>query len=176
MAAGNEMRVSDAEREAAAAELQEHFASGRLNQEELDERLAAAFAAKTRGDLDALFTDLPSSGRGWAGADAADGRAFGVSGPFGPGGPGVQSDWQAGSSARRPPVGHSIGRLVFAAAMLWMLFALGILGAFGIGAGRPLGIVLIVAAFALLRRLLLMIFGRRRMRGCGPRRGPCRRC
>jgi len=65
VAAGNEMRVSDAEREAAADELQEHFASGRLTQDELDERLAAAFAAKTHGDLNALFTDLPSSG-GWA--------------------------------------------------------------------------------------------------------------
>ena len=30
------MRVSDAEREAAAAELREHFASGRLDQEELE--------------------------------------------------------------------------------------------------------------------------------------------
>ncbi|HEY1666723.1 MAG TPA: DUF1707 domain-containing protein, partial [Trebonia sp.] len=41
------MRVSDAEREAAAAELREHFASGRLTQDEMDERLTAVFAAKT---------------------------------------------------------------------------------------------------------------------------------
>ena len=56
------MRVSDAEREAAAAELREHFASGRLDQEELEMRLSAVFAARTRGDLSALFTDLPSAG------------------------------------------------------------------------------------------------------------------
>lgn len=55
------MRVGDAEREAAAAEVREHFASGRLTQEELNERLDQTFAAKTRGDLDAVFTDLPSA-------------------------------------------------------------------------------------------------------------------
>lgn len=184
MAAGNQMRVSDAEREAAAAELREHFASGRLNQEEFDDRLAAAFAAKTRGDLNAVFADLPSSGRGWAAADAPGGRAsgpfgpegpFGANGPFWPGGPG-QSGWQAGG-AWRGAAGRGIGTLVFAAAMFWVLFAVGVFGVFGLAAGRPIGIVLIVAAVALLRRLLLMIFGRRRMRGCGPRRGPrgCRR-
>lgn len=166
MAAGNEMRVGDAEREAAAAELQEHFTSGRLNQDELDERLAAVFAAKTRGDLNALFTDLPSSGRDWAGTNAPGGRAFGPSGPFGtrdpfgPGGPGA--GWHAGGGAWR-----AAG---LATVTLWLLLVVGILGVFGIGAGRPIGIVLIIAALALLRRLLLTIFGRRRMCGRGPRR------
>lgn len=46
------------------------------------------------------------------------------------------------------------------------LFLVGTLGAFGIGTGRPIGIALILAAFALLRRL----FFRRRVRACGPRR------
>ncbi|MFZ0081116.1 MAG: hypothetical protein WAL13_18580 [Trebonia sp.] len=46
------------------------------------------------------------------------------------------------------------------------LFLVGTLGAFGLGAGRPIGIVLILAAFGLLRRL----FFRRRVGGCGPRR------
>lgn len=169
MAAGNEMRVGDAERESAAAELQEHFASGRLNQEELDERLAAVFAAKTRGDLNGLFTDLPSSGRDWAGTNGPGGRPFGSGGPFGPGRLGAQPGWQADGSAWRA----SAGRLVFSTIMLWVLLAVGILGVFGIGAGRPIGIVLIVAAFALLRRLLFMIFGRRRGHGRGPRRRRC---
>lgn len=152
MAAGNEMRVSDAEREAAAAELREHFASGRLTQDELDERLAAAFVAKTHGDLKALFTDLPSSG-GWAGAGAGSGA-------------------QERENAQRVTAGRGIGRLVAATVLIWLLFIVGILGVFGIGTGRPIGIVLLVAAFALLRRLLFMIFGRRmrRGRGCGPRR------
>ena len=161
MAAGNEMRVSDADREAAAAELQEHFASGRLNQDELDERLATAFAAKTRGDLDAVFADLPSSG-GWAsGAWAAAAGAGAQSGPQGHG------------NARRAPGGRGIGSLVTASVLIWLLLIVGFLGVFGIGTGRPVGIVLLVAAFALLRRLLFMIFGRRMRRGRG--RGPRRR-
>jgi hypothetical protein len=165
------MRVSDTEREAAAAELQEHFASGRLNQDELNERLTAVFAAKTRGDLNALFTDLPSSGHGWASAGAS-----GAS--FGPGGAWAQSiasDSYADSGARgnagQSSAGRSFGRLAFSTLLIWALFIFGLLGVFGIGAGRPFGIVLILAAFALLRRLLFIFFGRRRSRrGRGPRR------
>ena len=164
MAAGNEMRVSDADREAAAAELQEHFASGRLNQDELDDRLAAAFAAKTRGDLDAVFADLPSSGN-----RASDAWASAA----GTAGAGAHSGAQGHGNAQRAAVGRGIGRLVAASVLVWLLLIVGILGVFGIGTGRPVGIVLLVAAFALLRRLLFMIFGRRMRRGRG--RGPRRR-
>jgi Domain of unknown function (DUF1707) len=180
VAAGYEMRVSDAEREAAAAELREHFASGRLDQDELNDRLAAAFAAKTRGDLNAIFTDLPSSGHGWASASApGEGRTFGP-GPFGAGvpgwGPSAQQgasddgDWQARGNAWRASAGRSIGRIAATSVLVWMLFILGILGVFGIGTGRPFGVVLVIAALALLRRLLFMIFGRRMRGGRGPRR------
>jgi len=55
------MRVSDADREQVAERLREHFAAGRLTSEELDERLAAALAAKTVGDLRAIMADLPES-------------------------------------------------------------------------------------------------------------------
>ena len=41
------MRIGDAERDAAAADLGEHFTAGRLTLEELHERLEAVFAAKT---------------------------------------------------------------------------------------------------------------------------------
>jgi hypothetical protein len=172
------MRVSDAEREAAAAELREHFASGRLNQDELDDRLTAVFAAKTRADLNAPFTDLPSSGHGWASASAPGaGQAYGSFGPGaqgpGPGASDAYSDWQRRGNAWQASAGRSIGRIATASVLLWVLFIVGILGVFGIGTGRPFGIVLILAAFALLRRLLFMIFGRRRMRGGrggGPRR------
>jgi hypothetical protein len=172
------MRVSDAERDAATAELREHFASGRLNQDELDERLAAAFAAKTRGDLNAVFADLPSSGRGWANAPAG-GDGGQASGSIGPG----AQDWGqwsgAGASSGytdwRASAGRGIGRIAMASVLVWVLFILGILGVFGLGTGRPFGVVLIIAALAVLRRLLFMIFGRRRMRG-GRGRGPRRRC
>jgi hypothetical protein len=169
------MRVSDAEREAAAAELREHFASGRLNQDELDERLSAVFAAKTRGDLNALFTDLPSSGPGWAGATGG-GQG---SGSFGPGAsgwgpwtqPGASDDWQARGNAWRASAGRGIGRILTASVLVWVLVIVGVFGLFGLGAGRPFGVVLIIAALALLRRLLFMIFGRRGGRGGSGRRG-----
>ena len=176
MAAGYEMRVSDAEREAAAAELREHFASGRLDQEELDERLSAALTARTRGDLDALFADLPSAGHARAGAGAlGGGPAFG--GPFGA--PDARREWQERRGAIRAGMRPRFGRAALAGLLIWALFIVGILGVFGvfgIGSGGPIGIVLILAAFALVRRLLFIIFGRGRRgpRG-GRRRGPRRR-
>jgi Domain of unknown function (DUF1707) len=53
------IRVSDADRDRVAARLRDHFAEGRLTQDELDERLSAALNAKTFGDLRGLMTDLP---------------------------------------------------------------------------------------------------------------------
>jgi Domain of unknown function (DUF1707) len=57
------LRVSDAERDQAAAELGEHYQAGRLDAEEFDERLAAALRARTRGELDRLLDDLPAAHR-----------------------------------------------------------------------------------------------------------------
>src|SRR5215467_3088490 len=53
------LRIGDAEREAAAAALREHFAQGRLTLEEFQHRLTAVFAAKTDHDLGAIHADLP---------------------------------------------------------------------------------------------------------------------
>ncbi len=53
------LRASDREREDTATLLREHAAAGRLDVDELDERTGAAYAARTRGDLDALLRDLP---------------------------------------------------------------------------------------------------------------------
>jgi hypothetical protein len=57
------MRIGDAERDAAAADLGEHFTAGRLSIEELHERLEAVFAAKTFGQLARIMSDLPGPGR-----------------------------------------------------------------------------------------------------------------
>lgn len=57
------LRVSDADRDQAAAELGEHYQAGRLDQEEFDERLTAALRARTRGELDQLLDDLPAARR-----------------------------------------------------------------------------------------------------------------
>jgi hypothetical protein len=60
-AAPGELRCSDAERETAAVQLRRAAGEGRLTVEELDERLDAAYAARTRGELERLLTDLPPS-------------------------------------------------------------------------------------------------------------------
>jgi Domain of unknown function (DUF1707) len=56
-------RTSDADRDRAAAVLRDHFAAGRLNAAELDERLAAALNAKTFGELRRVLADLPEPGQ-----------------------------------------------------------------------------------------------------------------
>jgi|SRR5208282_3769316 len=73
-----QMRVSDAERQAAADRLAEHFADGRLDQAEFDERVGRAMSAKTQADLSALFADLPETG-------APAGETGAPAGPEGPG-------------------------------------------------------------------------------------------
>ncbi len=54
-----ELRIGDAERTAAADELAEHYALGRLSAEEHSDRLDAVWAARTPSDLTPVFTDLP---------------------------------------------------------------------------------------------------------------------
>jgi hypothetical protein len=56
------LRVSDAERQEVADRLAEHYASGRLDQAEFDDRVGRAMGAKTRADLGGLFADLPGTG------------------------------------------------------------------------------------------------------------------
>lgn len=55
------IRVSDAERNEVAELLGRHYADGRLDQGEFDERVSRTMAAKTRGDLAGLFDDLPET-------------------------------------------------------------------------------------------------------------------
>ena len=55
----DQLRISDAEREAAAAELGEHYAQGRITTEEHAERLDRIWASRTRGELAPVFRDLP---------------------------------------------------------------------------------------------------------------------
>jgi len=54
-----DLRVSDAERDVAVAELSEHFQAGRLDQEEFSERMAKALNSRTERELSALMEDLP---------------------------------------------------------------------------------------------------------------------
>ncbi|WP_317452740.1 DUF1707 domain-containing protein [Streptomyces sp. CBMA29] len=58
------MRASDDERDRTAALLAEAFAAGRLTAEEHAERMEAAYAARTRGELAPLTADLPAPAPG----------------------------------------------------------------------------------------------------------------
>lgn len=79
------MRVSDAERQAVADRLGEHYSQGRLDQAEFDERIARAMGAKTRADFDGLFDDLPEPGpTGAPGVTAGASGAWRASGASGP--------------------------------------------------------------------------------------------
>jgi hypothetical protein len=91
------MRVGDAERDAAAADLGEHYTAGRLTIDELHERLELVFAAKTFGQLARIMSDLPGPG-----------RLTGLSSPFGPatmpGAPGLA--WMPAAGPRYHWVGY----------------------------------------------------------------------
>jgi hypothetical protein len=57
------LRASDEDREQLISELNEHAAAGRLTTDELEDRLEAAYGARTTGELDALRRDLPVTSR-----------------------------------------------------------------------------------------------------------------
>jgi Domain of unknown function (DUF1707) len=172
-------RVGDAERDATAAELREHYAAGRLSLDELNERISQAFAARTRGDLTAVLRDLPSlrpggtslpgpgqpsSGAGWTRQGRGHGSGWHQDpGGGGPGRPGPQGP------------GHAIGVAISAVVVLCLLTGFGIMAAIGGGGGRPLGIMLLLAAVALLRRLFFRHSRRGRTRRARTRRAPRRR-
>jgi len=59
------MRASDADRERVAEVLREAAGDGRLTMDELDERLGAAYAAKTYAELEPITHDLPGTGADW---------------------------------------------------------------------------------------------------------------
>lgn len=56
---GDGLRVSDQDRERVAGEIREHFAAGRLTDDELSDRLSAVYKAQTEDELAAVRADLP---------------------------------------------------------------------------------------------------------------------
>jgi hypothetical protein len=55
----SELRVSDEQRERAAQELREHFAAGRITEDELSDRVQTVYSARTEQELQTLLADLP---------------------------------------------------------------------------------------------------------------------
>src|SRR5437764_6197461 len=64
MARRSMLRASDAERERVVELLRHATGEGRLLAEELEQRLTAAFSARTYGELEALVADLPAERKG----------------------------------------------------------------------------------------------------------------
>ena len=91
------VRVGDVERDAAAAELGEHYAAGRLTIDELHERLGLVLSARTRADLTRVLADLPTIRR-----------------PARQPAPGITSGWQ---DQQQEPADHA-GRLAAVALLL----------------------------------------------------------
>ncbi len=67
------LRASDADRESVANVLREAAGEGRLTMDELDERLDAAYAAKTYAELRPITHDLPGPGAAYVPAASAGG-------------------------------------------------------------------------------------------------------
>ncbi len=174
MATGSNIRVGDADRDATATQLREHYAAGRLTLDELNERLEQTFAARTGADLKAVTRDLPSLDGAWAraGGPAAD-SSLSAPLPRSDQGQQDQGQWdqgQWGRGGRRP--GYSVlGVLVPVMLAIWALLLLGGAFGFGFGGGRPLAVVLLVAVVGMIRRLFggRRGYGRPYGRRCGRR-------
>ena len=135
---GRELRIGDAERTAAADELAEHYAQGRLSTEEHHERLDKVWAARTPSDLASVFTDLPGSAYRMPSAYATAER------------PGVGSDRPRtqrpfpGPPFGRPPFGRPpFGRPSYAGA--------------GRGMARRFGVLPVVVRIALVVLLAVLV-------------------
>lgn len=59
---GHSLRVGDQDRERVVEILRDQHVAGRIDTDELQERLDRCYAAKTYGELDALVADLPAQG------------------------------------------------------------------------------------------------------------------
>lgn len=158
MATGSGLRIGDADREAAAAGLREHYATGRLTLDEFQERLDAVFAAKTDSDLARISSDLPHAP---------------FTAPWPPSGTGGASGGTL-RPVRRRALRSLSGVVTIAVALVFLATAVAIAGSFravsflGIFTLRPLFFLL--AALVLGRRLL-----RRSARGRPPGRTRHRR-
>jgi Flp pilus assembly protein TadB len=169
MATERNIRVSDADRDAVAAQLREHYAQGRLTLDELNERLDRAFASRTNLELAAVTSDLPyAAARGVLPADRVRQGGYQRSRSDQHRGQG----WAGGHSGQwdrgRGYAASLLGVVMVACAFFCLLVLMAVMG-FGFGSG-PSVVVIILGALAVLRRLFG--FGRRKSM---PARRRCRR-
>jgi hypothetical protein len=183
MSTEHNIRVGDADRDAVAAQLREHYAQGRLTMDELNERLDRVFASRTNLELASVTSDLPyAAPRGVLPSDGV--RSGGTSGPWASGnryrgGQGGNHQgwsgqaWGGHGSGHGPGSRRGRGSVLGIFPLVLMFFCLVVLfGAMGFGLGSgPSLVVIILGALAVLRRLLGL--GRRKSmptrRRCGRR-------
>lgn len=170
MASHDEIRIGDAERDAVMVALHDHFAEGRLDRPELDERLEAVLTAKTRGDLRTLVRDLPSptglpEPPGKAQRETPPGSAWepGMAVMFG--GPGHPA-WHRHHRHHRHMAHRHRGRPIFP--VFPLLFAAFLVLAFTAGPGTGILVVLQIALAVWVVRAVLLAFGIRRARRHAP--------
>jgi hypothetical protein len=123
------IRASDADRERVVELLRQNNVEGRISSEEFDERMSAAYAAKTMGALAELTTDLP--------VDLAEHTRR-------------QAELARRNAARRPPLAHvraavsswaslavvlTVVWAVSGAGYFWPAWPLGIIAALGLANG-----------------------------------------
>jgi hypothetical protein len=149
MATGAEWRVGDAEREAVAEQLREHYAAGRLTIDEFRSRLDGAYSAATAADLRRVTADLPTAGPSPAGP------AWGATS--------IAPPRHVPGPARRRHPGRLAALLVFAGLVTASAVALGSLPHGGL---LVLALLLVVVPMALLTALAaaLIWIGRRAWR------------
>ena len=165
MTAGPGVRISDADREAAASSLREHYARGRLTLEEFQQRLDAVFAAKTDVDLAKINADLPYvnpyappwpaqqpavGGKSGKTGQYADARQLGSSGADG-----------SGAGSRRPNAARS---------WAWSTLAIIVLAVVIIGFTWPFAgifkpLLILLAVFTFVRKMLRRVLGGSARRG-----------
>jgi len=141
------MRVSDADRDRAIAELSEHYEAGRLTTEEFEDRTGRALQARTTADLADLFTDLPRRQAPLTGAASASSATPGAAG-----------------TAPASPAGAWPGRVsVVPVAILAVVAVLALVG------GHSFHIAWVPVVAIIVVRLLAGGRGRRRWDGRPPR-------
>jgi hypothetical protein len=145
MATGPDLRIGDAEREAAAASLREHYAQGRLTLEEFNERIDAVFKATTQRQLNLLTHDLPRV--------AAPSPPLPVASVSGGGRERARDEW---SGRRRLRLGAFPA--IMAALGTWLLLAGLHMAAFP----WPGKLAIFLGLFGLIRGVMRRVFGMRR--------------
>jgi len=161
MATGPDLRIGDAEREAAAASLREHYAQGRLTLEEFNERLDAVFKATTERQLNLIVHDLPHA--------SAPSAPLPVAGVPGGGRERARDQW---SGRHRPRLG--VFPAIIAALGTWLV----VVGLHMAAFPWPGKLAIFLALFGLIRGIIRRVFGIGRVRVRpygGPGRGRARR-